>query len=520
MTITAARSPFRHEPGLDFAAPEEDERFEEALARVRSQLGRTYPLVIGGTEVDRGETFASLNPARPAEVIGHHAAATLDDVDAAIAAAGEAFADWSQTHAEERAALLFDVADRIVERRRDFAALLTLEVGKIREEADGEIAEVADVLRWYAQQMLDLDRPRPLLPVDGEQTSLVYVPLGVGAIVSPWNFPLSLTTGMMSAALVAGNTVVVKPASASATSAAWLVDLFRECGAPAGVINLLTGSGGLIGDALVDHPQTRFVAFTGSKDVGVRINERAARLQPGQIWIKRVQLELGGKNAILVDETADLERAAEAIVTSAFGYQGQKCSACSRAIVVDAVHDELLLRIVERARRLRLGDPTERDTDFGPLVDESAFHKVVEYVDIGRVESALVFGGGTREGGYYVEPTIFDDVGPGARIAQEEIFGPVLAIVRARDFDHALDVANGTEFGLAGAVFTADRDRIEQARRRFHVGNLYVNRKCTGALTGAHPFGGFNLSGTDSKAGGPDYLLFFLQAKSVAVRAG
>ena len=323
MTITAARSPFRHEPGLDFAAPEEDERFEEALARVRSQLGRTYPLVIGGTEVDRGETFASLNPARPAEVIGHHAAATLDDVDAAIAAAGEAFADWSQTHAEERAALLFDVADRIVERRRDFAALLTLEVGKIREEADGEIAEVADVLRWYAQQMLDLDRPRPLLPVDGEQTSLVYVPLGVGAIVSPWNFPLSLTTGMMSAALVAGNTVVVKPASASATSAAWLVDLFRESGAPAGVINLLTGSGGLIGDALVDHPQTRFVAFTGSKDVGVRINERAARLQPGQIWIKRVQLELGGKNAILVDETAALERAAEAIVTSAFGYQGR-----------------------------------------------------------------------------------------------------------------------------------------------------------------------------------------------------
>ena len=393
-------------------------------------------------------------------------------------------------------------------------------MGKIREEADGEIAEVADVLRWYAQQMLDLDRPRPLLPVDGEQTSLVYVPLGVGAIVSPWNFPLSLTTGMMSAALVAGNTVVVKPASASATSAAWLVDLFRECGAPAGVINLLTGSGGLIGDALVDHPQTRFVAFTGSKDVGVRINERAARLQPGQIWIKRVQLELGGKNATLVDETADLERAAEAIVTSAFGYQGQKCSACSRAIVVDAVHDELVSRIVERVRRLRLGDPAERGTDLGPLVDDSAFRKVVEYVDIGRAESTLVFGGGTREGGYYVEPTIFDDVSPGARIAQEEIFGPVLAIVRARDFDHALDVANGTEFGLAGAVFTADRDRIEQARRRFHVGNLYVNRKCTGALTGAHPFGGFNLSGTDSKAGGPDYLLFFLQAKSVAVRAG
>ena len=393
-------------------------------------------------------------------------------------------------------------------------------MGKIREEADGEIAEVADVLRWYAQQMLDLDRPRPLLPVDGEQTSLVYVPLGVGAIVSPWNFPLSLTTGMMSAALVAGNTVVVKPASASATSAAWLVDLFRECGAPAGVINLLTGSGGLIGDALVDHPQTRFVAFTGSKDVGVRINERAARLQPGQIWIKRVQLELGGKNAIVVDETAALERAAEAIVTSAFGYQGQKCSACSRAIVVDAVHDELVSRIVERVRRLRLGDPAERGTDLGPLVDDSAFRKVVEYVDIGRAESTLVFGGGTREGGYYVEPTIFDDVSPGARIAQEEIFGPVLAIVRARDFDHALDIANGTEFGLAGAVFTADRDRIEQARRRFHVGNLYVNRKCTGALTGAHPFGGFNLSGTDSKAGGPDYLLFFLQAKSVAVRAG
>ncbi|MBV9546031.1 MAG: L-glutamate gamma-semialdehyde dehydrogenase [Chloroflexi bacterium] len=518
--IADAIAPFRNEQSSDFSHPETRAAFAAALAHVRAEeLGRLYSLRIGGRDVIHPETFESTNPAAPSEVVGRHVIATPEDVDAAVRAAHAAFASWSVTTAEQRADFLRRAAGRLRERRHDFSALMVLEVGKAWDEADGETAEAIDLMEWYARQMLELAAPRELTPLPGEDTEFFYVPLGAGAVISPWNFPLALATGMMTAAVVAGNTVVLKPASASPTIAAWLVDLFRQVGLPDGVINYLTGPGGAIGDALVDHPLIRFVAFTGSKDVGIRIYERAARVQPGQIWLKRVQLEMGGKNAVVVDETADLDAAADGIVTSAFSFQGQKCSAGSRAIAVDAVYDDLLQRVIQRTRELRAGNPTDPDVQVGPVVDSAAERKIRDYIDIGRTEGHVVLGAGKPAlDGFFIEPTIIADVSPTARVAQEEIFGPVLTFIRARDFEDALAVANSTEFGLTGSLYSRDPDRLACARREFHVGNLYFNRKSTGALMGVHPFGGFNMSGTDSKAGGPDYLLFFLQGKALGAR--
>jgi 1-pyrroline-5-carboxylate dehydrogenase len=436
-----------------------------------------------------------------------------------VQAADRAFPSWSATTPEERADYLFRAAELIRKRRNDLSALMVLEVGKAWSEADGETAETVDLIEWYARQMLRLSEAKELTPWEGERTEFFYVPLGAGAIISPWNFPLALTAGMMSAAIVAGNTVVVKPASASATTVAWLVALFDEVGLPAGVINYVTGSGGAIGDQLVDHPRIRFIAFTGSKEVGVRIYERGAKVQPGQNWLKRVQLEMGGKNGVVVDETADLDAAAAGIVAGAFGFQGQKCSAGSRAIVVDTVYDQLLGKVVDRAKALRVGDPTDPAIEVGPLIDDAAERKVLDYITIGRDEGTVVLGGRKMDlDGHFVEPTVIAEVAPTARIAQEEIFGPVLAVIRAKDFDDAMQIANGTQFGLTGALYSRDRARLDRARREFHVGNLYFNRKSTGAMMGVHPFGGFNMSGTDSKAGGPDYLLFFLQGKALGDR--
>jgi 1-pyrroline-5-carboxylate dehydrogenase len=325
--------------------------------------------------------------------------------------------------------------------------------------------------------------------------------------------------GMTIAAVVAGNTVVLKPASTSPTIAAIFVNILHEAGVPPGVVNFLPGPGGTMGDALVDHPRTRFIAFTGSKEVGLRIYERAAKVQPGQIWLKRTLLEMGGKDAIVVDETADLEAAADGIVASAWGFQGQKCSACSRAIVVQDVYDQVLQKVVEKSKKLTVGDPSDPATFMGAVIDKKAFNKIREYIDIGSKEGRVVLGGPVKEdgkNGYFIPPTIVADVDPKARVAQEEIFGPVLAFIKAKDYDDALRVANDTEYGLTGAVYSGDDRRLERARSEFHVGNLYLNRKCTGAVVGAHPFGGFNMSGTDSKAGGPDYLLLFTQAKSIA----
>jgi len=513
----ATVSDFKNQAFIDFNNPENRRRMEEALQHVQQQLGRTWPLVIDGKEIQGESTFASVNPSNPDQVIGHFQNGTVEHANQAIEAADRAFESWSRRSVEERVDFIFRVSKILQERRFELSAWLVYEVSKSWAEADADIAELIDFAEYYARQMLSMGGPQEVVPLPGEQTSMVYIPLGVGAIIPPWNFAGAIMGGMTIAAIVAGNTAVLKPASTAPAIAAVFFDILREAGLPDGVVNFITGPGGSIGDALVDHPRTRFIAFTGSKEVGIRINERAAKVHPGQIWLKRTILEMGGKDSIVVDETADLDAAAEGIVAAAFGFQGQKCSACSRAIIVDSVYDQVLEKAVERAKQLSIGDPSQYGTYMGAVIDDKAFKKIRDYIEIGRKEGRVVLGGETQDGGgYFVPPTIIADVDPQAKISQEEIFGPVLAFIRAKDYDEAIEIANNTEFGLTGAVYSKDEQRLERASEEFHVGNLYLNRKCTGAMVGAHPFGGFNMSGTDSKAGGPDYLLLFTQAKSIA----
>jgi 1-pyrroline-5-carboxylate dehydrogenase len=512
---------FRNEPMTDWSNPVNVRRMEEALEKVRGQLGRTWPLLIGDREYEDGETAASLNPAKPDEVVGHFVQAQAEQATQAIEAADAAFRSWSQVPALERARYLLKAAAIMRARKFELAAWMVYEVSKSWPEADGDVAELIDFAEYYARQAIRLAQPLEGVPYPGEENASHYIPLGVTVVIPPWNFPGAIMGGMTMAAIVAGNTVVLKPASTSpAIAAVFARILIEEAGLPRGVLNFVPGSGGVIGDLLVDHPRTRMIAFTGSVEVGLRIHERAAKVHPGQLWIKRTIMELGGKDAIVVDETADLDAAAEGITQAAFGFQGQKCSACSRAIVVDSVYDEVLRKVIERTRKLTMGDPTKRETYMGAVIDKKAFNSIRNYIQVGQDEGGeLVLGGETEEGGgYFIPPTIIADVEPDHRIAQEEIFGPVLAFIRARDFDHALEIANGTKYGLTGGLFSRDRDRLERGRREFHVGNLYLNRKCTGALVGVQPFGGFNMSGTDSKAGGPDYLLLFTQMKTVSER--
>jgi 1-pyrroline-5-carboxylate dehydrogenase len=392
------------------------------------------------------------------------------------------------------------------------------EVGKSWPEADADTAEAIDFLEFYAREMVRLAEEQPIAKIEGEDNQLVYIPLGVGAVIPPWNFPAAIMVGMTSASFVTGNTVVLKPASTSPMIAWQSVRILEDVGLPAGVVNFLTGSGSAIGDALIEHPQVRFIAFTGSRDVGLRINELAAKPHKGQRWLKRAILEMGGKDAVVVDETADLDAAADGIVASAFGFQGQKCSAGSRAIIVEKVYDQVLQKVIEKTKQLPVGDVTRPETYMGPVVDENALQKISGYIEVGKKEGRLVAGGEHHGPGYFIEPTVFADVDPHARIAQEEIFGPVLAVIKAKDFDDALHIANDTEYGLTGSLYSKDEKRIERAEQEYHVGNLYFNRKCTGALVGVHPFGGFNMSGTDSKAGGRDYLLLFTQAKAISAK--
>lgn len=515
--------PYQNEALTDFSIPAHEAAFKAALDKARSELGRTYPLVIGGRMIEVADVFPSVNPSRPDEVVGYFANATAAHVDQATAAATEAFRSWQHTPVLERARYLLRAAAEMRRRKHEFSAVMVLEVGKTWNEADADTAEAIDFLEYYARQMLALaDSSGKLVPYPAEQLSLVYIPLGVGAIIPPWNFPNAIPTGMVGASLVAGNTAVFKPAEQSPWIAYKMCQLFWENGLPAGVLNYLTGPGEIVGARMVEHPGMRFVNFTGSREVGVRIYEQTAKVRPGQKWLKRAILEMGGKDAVVVDETANLSAAADGIVAGAFGFQGQKCSAGSRAIIVDAVYDAVAGQVVELARKLTVGAPDAgRHIDQGPVIDRDAMQKIMNYIEIGTQEGTLLLGGEpmtTPENGYFIPPTIFGDVPGDARIAQEEIFGPVLALIRARDYDDALAIANSTEYGLTGAVYSRDAARLERARREFHVGNLYFNRKCTGAMVGVHPFGGFNMSGTDSKAGGPDYLLLLTQAKSVAER--
>ncbi|MBX5476498.1 MAG: L-glutamate gamma-semialdehyde dehydrogenase [Clostridia bacterium] len=513
------RTPFQNEPVRLYRDAAEREALLAAQEKVRSEFGRVYPLVIGGQRIETNRKRPSINPSRTDEVIAQVSQADRSHVDKAMKTAWETFERWSRVHPEARARVLLRAAAEMRRRRYELVALEQFEAGKPAVEADGDVAEAIDFLEYYAREMVRLSQHPDLTRLPDEDNDLVYIPLGVGAIIPPWNFPLAILTGMTSSAVVTGNTVLLKPASATPVIAYKFVEIMEEAGLPPGVINFLPGSGEEIGDYVVDHPKTRFISFTGSRDVGVRIYERAAKVHPGQIWLKRVVAEMGGKDAIIVDEGADYDAAAAAIVSSAFGFQGQKCSAASRVIGIGAAYDEVLGRVVERTKQLKVGPASDLDVDMGPVIDEAAYRKILDYIEVGKREGRLMTGGekGPLEG-YFIEPTIFADVAPDARIAQEEIFGPVCAFIRAKDFDEALEIANGTQYGLTGSVYSRNMEHLERAREEFHVGNLYLNRKCTGALVGVHPFGGFNMSGTDSKAGGPDYLLSFMQAKAISER--
>ncbi len=518
--MTTAMTPFVNEPFTNFADPQQAATMRAALSAVSVELGREYPLVIGGRQITTRSKIQSINPARPAQIVGVHQKAEAEHAQQAMDAALEAFPAWSKTSAADRAALLFRAAEIIRNRKHTFSAWLVYEVGKNWAEADADTAETIDFLEFYGREALRLDQATTPIQFPGERNLLRYIPLGVGAVIPPWNFPFAIMAGMTSAAIVTGNTVILKPSSDSPTIAAQFLNVLEAAGLPAGVLNFCPGSGATFGNTIVEHPKTRFIAFTGSKAVGLDIHERAARTQPGQIWIKRTVMEMGGKDSILVCADADLDAAADGIVASAFGFSGQKCSACSRAILEAPIYETMVEKIRERVSRLTVGDPVE-NPNMGPVVNQAAMQSILAYMEAGKAEGRLISGGKAvpnADGGFFLEPTVIADIAPNAVISQEEIFGPVLALIRVDDFEQGLAVANNTEYGLTGAIYTRDRSRLDRATQDFHVGNLYLNRKCTGAMVGAHPFGGFNMSGTDSKAGGPDYLLLFTQAKSIAER--
>ena len=513
--------PFTNEPFTDFSTPENKRAMHAALERVRSELNGSYDLIIGGHRVRQGEPFASVNPARPAEFVGMHYSAPPALADEAVKAAQGAFETWGRTPASERASLLLRTSQLIREQHLDLCAWLTFEVGKNWAEADADVGECIDFLEFYARQALHLDAATTPIQFPGERNRLRYVPLGVGAVIPPWNFPLAIMAGMTAAAIVTGNTVVLKPSPDAPTIAARFLAILEQAGLPGGVVNLLQG-GPELGRAITEHPQIRFIAFTGSKKVGLEIHERAARTQPGQHFIRRTILELGGKDAIVVSADADIDAAVEGVAASAFGFNGQKCSACSRAIVEDPIYDVFCDRLRERVAAIQTGDPAENYYS-GPVINTAAVNRILSYIELGKAEGRILNGGApvqTEDAGFYIAPTIVADVAPSSRLAQEEIFGPVLSVIRAKDFDDALEIANNTEYGLTGAIYSNNRTKLDRAAESFNVGNLYLNRKCTGAMVGAHPFGGFNMSGTDSKAGGPDYLLLFTQAKSIAEKRG
>lgn len=509
--------PFKNEPLTDFSINENKQKMLSAIAKVEAELGKEYAMIINGERITTDEKFTSINPSNKDQIVGIFPKGIDQHVEKAVNAAFSAFESWKNIPPEERAMVLLRASTLLKKRKYEFAAWQIFEVGKNWAEADADVAEAIDYLEFYAREMIRYAQPQPLTPISTEHNEYFYIPLGVVAVIPPWNFPLAITLGMTTAALVTGNTVVLKPSSDAPTIAYKFVELMEEAGLPKGVLNLLTGPGSKVGDPLVAHPKTRMIAFTGSKEVGLHINELAAKIQPGQKWIKRVIAEMGGKDVIIIDdEYPDLEDAANAVIASAYGFQGQKCSACSRLVIVESIYDKFLEIVVERAKNIKIG-PAKENYFMGPVINQAAETKILEYIEIGKNEGKLMTGGEKAEGnGFYIKPTVFADVNENARIAQEEIFGPVLSVIKAKDFDDAIRIANNTIYGLTGSVFTLNREKIVKAKRELYIGNLYINRKCTGALVDVHPFGGFNMSGTDSKAGGRDYLLLFMQGKSVS----
>ena len=522
MQARAHEGAFKNEPFVDFTKEENARKMRAALEKVRGQLGQEYDLIIGGKRVRTDAKIKSVNPARPSQIVGIHQKAGAGHVEPAMQAALKAFESWRKTSIEDRVALVFRVSDLLRERKFEFMSWLVFEVSKNWAEADGDIAETIDFCEYYGREALRLSRVETDVQLPGEHDRLNYIPLGVGAVIPPWNFPCAIMAGMTLASIVSGNTVILKPSSDSPTIAARFVALLEEAGMPEGVVNFCPGAGATFGDAVVAHPKTRYVAFTGSREIGLHINKSAATQAPGQIWIKRTILEMGGKDAIIVDADADLDAAVEGVAQAAFGFQGQKCSACSRAIIDERIYDKFLEQLKTRVEKISVGDPAE-NANMGAVINEGSMKDILNYIEVGKKDGRLITGGArdTKAGdGYFIQPTVIADIPAKSRLEQEEVFGPVLAVIKSRNFDHAMEIANGTEFGLTGAVYTKSRDKIDRAVRDFHVGNLYINRKCTGAMVGAHPFGGFNMSGTDSKSGGPDYLYLFTQGKSVAEKIG
>jgi 1-pyrroline-5-carboxylate dehydrogenase len=517
--VRVTRGEFTNEPFTDFSNPANRKGQEEALAKVRSEFGRQYPLWIGGEKIETGDFLKSYNPSKPDEVLGLFHKANLEIANRAVESADRTFDRWKRVPAAERSEILFRAADIMCKKRFELNAWVSYEVGKTWPEADADIAETIDFAEFYARENLRIAQPVQTLQIKGEKSYQTYIPLGVGVIIPPWNFPCAIMAGLTLAGLVVGNTVVLKPSSDSPAIAYKFLECLWEAGLPKDVINFCPGPGASVGDTLVKHPKTRYVGFTGSKEAGLHIQEQASKTQPGQIWIKRTVLEMGGKDAIVVDDEADLDAAVEGVTVSAFGYQGQKCSACSRAIVTQKVYNTFLDKLKARVEKIKVGPAEDPNNYMGPVINEKSMKDIIGYIEHGKKDGRVLTGGGrvqSSTGGWFLQPTVIADIQPKSKLEQEEIFGPVLAVIPARDFDHALEIANDTEFGLTGGVYTKNPDKLKKAASEFHVGNLYLNRKCTGAMVGAHPFGGFNMSGTDSKTGGRDYLLLFTQAKVVA----
>jgi RHH-type proline utilization regulon transcriptional repressor/proline dehydrogenase/delta 1-pyrroline-5-carboxylate dehydrogenase len=507
--------PFINEPFVDFTRPEVRSAFPEAIDQVRALLGRTYPLLIGDKEIRTEDIIQSVNPAEPSEIVGNVCQAATKEIDLAIATAQETFLVWRDTSPRTRAQYLFRTADIARKKIYHLAAWQVLEVGKQWDQAYADVAEAIDFLEYYGREMIRLGSGRRMGTAPGELNHYLYQPKGLAAVISPWNFPLAISCGMSAAAIVAGNCVLYKPSGLSPVVGFSLAEIFKEAGLPKGVFNYTPGRGSVIGDYLVDHPDISLIAFTGSMEIGLRILERASKVQTNQTGVKKVIAEMGGKNAVIIDDDADLDEAVVHLMHSAFGFQGQKCSACSRAIVLDQIYDRFVRRLVEAAKSVQIG-PAENPANYmGPVVDQAAQQRILEYIDIGKNEGNILISREIKEKGYYVPLTIFCDIKPEHRLAQEEIFGPVLSIMKAKTFDEALETAKSTKFALTGGVFSRSPKHLEQARREFRVGNLYLNRGITGALVGRQPFGGFKRSGIGSKAGGPDYLLQFMDPRSV-----
>jgi len=506
---------FKNEPYVDFSQPENKKKMQEAIAKLQSEAGKEYDSVIGRERLRLDAKLKSYNPAKKDEVLAVFQKAGPDLADKAIHAADEAFSSWKYVSADKRADYAFKAAELMRKRRFEFDAAMVLEEGKNWLEADGDTAEAIDFLEFYGREAIRYSKMNPVTEVPGEDNELRYIPLGVGVVISPWNFPNAIMAGMTSAAWIFGNTVVLKPSSDAPLVAAKFFELLQEIGLPPGVVNFVPGSGATFGFELVKHPRCRFIAFTGSMEVGLKINAEAAKLAKGQIWIKRVILEMGGKDTIIVDDNCNLDEAVDGVLGSAFGFQGQKCSACSRVILLESIHDEFVKKLIPKVKAVKVGPTTDPDNYMGPVINKAAEETTLRYIETAKKDGAKLLCGGEKApgDGYFIKPTVFDNVKPEDTISQEEIFGPVLAVLLAKDFTEALKIANNTIYGLTGAVYSSSRGNLERARREFHVGNLYFNRKCTGALVGGHPFGGFNMSGTDSKAGGQDYFLLFTQAK-------